>query len=82
MYAIRSYYDFKNGYIITANQDTIYGYVNNNSYYDNSQFCEFKTSKNDSVIKYTPKELFGYRFIDGKFYISKKLRKKTCFLSS
>jgi len=65
--------DFKNGYIITLNNDTIYGKIVNTNYYEHSLKCTFKENDKDETTTYFPNQLTGYRFIDGKFYISKKV---------
>jgi len=74
--------NFKSGYIITHKLDTIYGQINNGNYKENSLMCMFRTTSSDTVIRFTPDDLFGYRFIDGKFYVSKFIpqQKRTIFL--
>lgn len=62
--------DFQPAYIITNSLDTVYGFVDNRSYHLNSQYCDFKEKTNESVIRYYPDKLSGYRFIDGKYYVS------------
>lgn len=63
--------DFINGYIITNNFDTLNGYINNNAnkYYQ----CKFKKSLDSGSITYSPFEIYGYRLINGSFFISKKI---------
>lgn len=65
--------DFKNGYIITLTNDTIYGKIANTSYYTHSIKCTFIENNKDEATTYFPNQLTGYRFIDGKFYLSKKV---------
>lgn len=72
--------DYKEGYIITLKHDTIFGTINNRSYYDNSQQCEFRFPNSDSTVSYTPDILFGYRFKNGKYYISKEINGHTVFM--
>ena len=74
--------NFKSGYVITLQMDTIYGQINNDSYKENALKCRFRTSPSDTLRTYTPDELFGYRFIDGKFYVSRFVpqQKRTVFL--
>ena len=72
--------DFRNGYIITQNHDSIFGKINNRNYYDNSQFCDIKVNSSDSLIRYYPHNLFGYRFIDGKYYITKEINSQKVFM--
>ena len=66
--------DFQPGYIITNSNDTIYGFVNNRSFIENSRTCEFKKDNNSEIIHYRPFEINAYRFNDGKFYVSKEVK--------
>jgi len=61
------------GYILKNKFDTLYGVIDDKNYYLNSQFCDFRENKSDSLKRYYPKDIYGYRFIDGKYYISKAL---------
>jgi hypothetical protein len=38
-----------------------------------SQMCRFKTQAPDSVTIYSPNDIKGYRFTDGRYYVSAKL---------
>lgn len=62
--------ELKNGYILLLNGDTIYGQINNQNYYSNSIECEFKKNNTDSIITFSPNQIKGYRFLDGKYYRS------------
>lgn len=72
--------DFQKGYIITQEYDTIIGEIDNRNYYSNSQFCDFRKIKTDSIIRYYPDNLTGYRFTDGKYYVSKEVKDKRVFM--
>jgi hypothetical protein len=72
--------DFRDGYIITTNLDTIFGLIDNKSYYENSHFCDFKNKDKDSIIRFYPDQLLGYRYIDGKYYISEEINNQKLFL--
>lgn len=62
---------FKEGYVLKTSQDTVYGLIENRGYYFNSLNCNFKAGVNDDIIHYEPSEIYGYRFTDGKYYVSK-----------
>ncbi len=60
--------DYREGYIITNNNDTIDGFID----YRKTYHCRFKNQlPNREFITYTPGEIFGYGFVEDKFYISK-----------
>ncbi len=67
--------DFKKGYILFSENDTIFGQIDNKNYYLNSLYCDFRKNEKDSIKRYYPKDIFGYRFNDGKYYISKSIQK-------
>ncbi|MDZ7741373.1 MAG: hypothetical protein U5Q03_06410 [Bacteroidota bacterium] len=64
---------FMEAYVLVSRSDTLYGEINNKNYYLNSQYCDFRPSDTDTVVRYYPGEIFGYSFMDGKFYISREL---------
>jgi hypothetical protein len=63
----------KHGFIITNNQDTIYGLLDNRGEIMNSISCHFKKQDKDEITIFTPSDIGGYRFIDDKFYVSKEV---------
>jgi hypothetical protein len=70
---------FKSGFVLLTQQDTLYGLVENNTGYENSIICNFQKSIGDSVVQFTPKEIYGYYFNDGKFYVSKEIENQWYF---
>lgn len=71
---IYSQSDYRSGYVILNTSDTLYGYIDFRTDFSNSQHCYFKKDNNSNYIEYFPEQLLGYRFIDGKYYVSKNLR--------
>ncbi|MCK4663801.1 MAG: hypothetical protein KAT68_13095 [Bacteroidales bacterium] len=65
--------NFNDGYILITENDTLYGQIDNKNYYLNSLYCDFKINNSDSIKKYYPNEIYGYRFNNGKYYISKNI---------
>jgi hypothetical protein len=65
--------DFKAGYVVLANNDTIIGEIDSRGDQKMSQTCRFKPVTSDSIIYYSPFDLMEYRFLNGKCYISKFL---------
>jgi hypothetical protein len=72
---ILSQTDFKPGFIISKNDDTTYGLIDARGSIRNAKICNFKKDINSDIIAYKPSNLSGYRFIDGKYYISKEITK-------
>ena len=65
--------DFKNGYIIGLENDTIYGQINLKSNYSNSLICEFKKNPDDIPVRYDPDQIKSYRIEDFKYYVAKDI---------
>ena len=65
--------DLRPGFIITNNNDTIHGLVDYRGDLRNSRKCDFQTSKGASIQEFLPGDIKGYRFNEGKFYVSKTI---------
>lgn len=62
--------DFRPGYIITLQGDTVKGLINYRSDVANAKNCIFKKEQDQEKVTYTPDQIRAYRFVDGKYYIS------------
>lgn len=65
--------DFRSGYLITNEGDTIQGLIDYRGDLRNSKTCSFKTNSNDQVVDYKPDEIKAYRFHNSKYYLSKNI---------
>jgi hypothetical protein len=65
--------DFRPGYIITNNLDTIHGFINLKSNIKNSKSCEFKAENNEERKLFLPSDIYGYRIENYKFYVSRQI---------
>jgi hypothetical protein len=65
--------NIEQGYIITIQEDTIYGEIINNTYSTNATQCKFRPSDSKSFTIYYPGDIYGYRFTAGKYYVSKSI---------
>ena len=72
-YIAYSQKDFIPGFIILSSNDTISGYIAAQTDNLNCQECLFKESEEDKWRKYSPETISGYRFENGRFYISKSI---------
>ena len=65
--------DFRPGYIITNEYDTIHGLIDYRGDIRNSKECAFKKGPDASLEIFFPFDIKGYRFSGSKFYISKMI---------
>lgn len=66
--------NFKQGYIIKNERDTINGWVDFRTVKINNQQCKFRLTEDGETTTYLPGEIIGYRFQnEGKYYISKNI---------
>lgn len=76
--------DFRNGYYITLQNDTVYGLIDYRGEVKNAQTCIYKKDNVTEQLKFNPGEINAYRFTDGKFYISRQIKtgdiERTVFL--
>lgn len=63
--------NFKKGYIITLENDTLYGKINDAGGFKNSKLCSFKPYKKHRVTEYLPGQIKAYRMFKDKYYVSK-----------
>ena len=71
--------DFRKGYVIQTNGDTLYGKIDYRSDLIMSNRCIFK-DENNAIIEYTPNEIAAFRFTNSKYYISRKVNGIPVFL--
>ncbi len=72
--AFSEYTNFRKGYIISLENDTISGLVDFRLDEENMCFVNFQAEGETNARQYFPGEITGYRLIDdGKFYVSKEI---------
>lgn len=77
--------DFKEGYVISLDGDTTKGFLLEQVSKKASEKCIFKLNADSESKIYQPGEIAGYRYLYGKYYISKEIEidsatKKVVFL--
>ena len=77
--------DFKEGYVISLKGDTTKGFILEQISRNASEQCIFKLNAKSESKMYKPGEIAGYRYLNGKYYISKEINidsttKKVIFL--
>lgn len=63
--------DFRNGYIINNNNDTIYGLIDFKGNKANATRCVYKEKIHSGIEQFSPYDIKGYRFINSKYYVSR-----------
>lgn len=66
--------DYRKGYIITNESDTIRGLIDYRGDIRNMKICSYKSSENTSPIEYYPTQIAGYRFDEGRYFVSKYIK--------
>lgn len=65
--------NFKEGYILNNEGDTIRGWIDYRTTSINNFQCKFRFSNKEKTVIYHPGEIAGYRFVkEGKYYVSKE----------
>ncbi|MCB8994678.1 MAG: hypothetical protein H6538_03615 [Bacteroidales bacterium] len=65
--------NYKEGYIITWEGDSLFGYIKSKGIKKMGTECLFKANSKDDAISYFPSDIQSYRFLNGKYYVSKKV---------
>lgn len=66
--------NFKEAYIITLDNDTVYGFANFRVDQQNMKECQFRIGNDKETQVFQPKDIIGYRFDEGgRFYISREV---------
>jgi len=65
--------DYRKGYIINNQQDTIYGWIDYRGDIRNAKICSFKETETGQATDYSPTDIAAYRFTDSKFYVSRNI---------
>lgn len=72
--------DFRPGYIINLDGDTIHGTIDYRGDHLMGEICRFDAADSDGIIIYSPQDLIAYRLDDGKYYVSKEVNSRSVFL--
>ncbi|MCB8998996.1 MAG: hypothetical protein H6540_02860 [Bacteroidales bacterium] len=70
---LKGQWNYKPGFLVTNQNDTLHGFINDGGSLRNSTLCVFKTEKKASPTKYTPDEILSYGFEKGNIYQTKEL---------
>lgn len=72
--------DFRPGYIIKMNGDTLSGEIDYAGDLSMGKSCRFRLNDEDEKVKYSPGDIMGYRFKDGRYFVSRTLNEGNVFL--
>jgi hypothetical protein len=65
--------NYRSGFVITNENDTTYGYINEGGSIRNSKVCLYKSNSSSKPVKYRPGDIKSYRIDGGKYYVSQQL---------
>ncbi|WP_418496315.1 hypothetical protein [Coprobacter sp.] len=66
--------EWKPGYVVTTQNDTIEGYIAYRKSMEDQEKCLFKKDMRSPEFNYTPNELISYRYDDGLCFQSKNIK--------
>jgi hypothetical protein len=72
--------DFRSGYIIVNQEDTLSGMIDYRGDVLMGEKCRFKFNETEEIIIYNPNDIVGFKFNDGKYFVSKEIDGKRLFL--
>jgi len=72
--------DFRPGYVVKLMGDTLWGEIDYRGDKTMSEICTFRQNKTADVRTFSPDDIFGYRFVDSKYFVSRKIHEKNVFL--
>jgi len=72
--------NFKPGYVIKSNGDTLIGNIDYRGDMTMGKKCRFIPKDADNELIFTPEDIDAYRFYDSKYYVSRVVNKKKFFL--
>lgn len=70
-FSLKAQSDFQPGYVIKNNDDTLKGFIDLRNNEMCSKKCIFKEAETNQSMEFLPGEIKAYRFIDGKYYLTK-----------
>ncbi|HAH22204.1 MAG TPA: hypothetical protein DCL77_00260 [Prolixibacteraceae bacterium] len=70
--AVSGQINFKKGYVITLQNDTLHGRINDRGGYANARVCVFHQKKGPT-FRYTPQDIKAYRMLNDKYYVSRRV---------
>ena len=68
--------DFRNAYVITNENDTIKGFIDYKGNNSNARKCLFRKKEDGEILEFSPEQIKSYRFLNGKYYVSKSIQNK------
>jgi hypothetical protein len=66
--------DFRSGYIISHDGDTLYGLLDYREASRKYRVCAFKTSAEAQAKEFTPEQIQAYRFLRSRLFVSKSIQ--------
>lgn len=68
--------DFRKGYVITNERDTLFGLVDYRVSSRAYQFCDFQKASSSEPVRYGPSDIAGYGYVNDKTFETREIRTK------
>ena len=72
--------DFRPGYVVKTVGDTLFGEIDYRGDKKMSEICRYRVNNKSKVTSFQPGEIYGFRFIDSKYFVSKNVNGSSVFL--
>lgn len=72
--------DFRAGYVVNENNDTLLGEIDYRGDLLMGEICRFRVNDKGKEIEYSPNDIVAYRFNESKYFVSKEFNGKKKFL--
>lgn len=78
--ALSAQTEFRPGYVVKSEGDTLFGLISYRDYIRMGKVCVFKKDKKSKKNTFYPADILAYRFIDGKYFVTKTVNDEKVFL--
>lgn len=73
-FGLKAQSDFRKGYIVKNNLDTLYGLIDYRGTKASATKCLFRQTAESSIQEFTPQEVKSFRFVNSRFYVSRQVK--------
>jgi len=70
VFVVNAQSDYRKGYVISKENDTMFGQIDYRGSSYLTHKCKFKKDLDNTKTVFVPADIYGFRFVDGKYYKS------------